>query len=115
MEFTISFLKYFWWSLYLVSPLLIFLIILVIILSIFVWKREKWHLFDTLYWAFITATTVGYGDIKPLKKLSRIISIFIALVGIMFTGIIVAVTLNTTSIVLEKHLNKEVIEKMERL
>lgn len=113
MEFTLDFIQLFFWSIYLVSPLLFFLILVIIIVGQIVRIREQWNIFDGVYWSFITATTVGYGDIRPLKKVSKALSIFIALVGMMFTGIIIAVTLNTTSIVLEKHIDESVIEKMK--
>jgi voltage-gated potassium channel len=44
------------------------------------------------YWSFITALTIGYGDIRPDKKSTRILSVIIGMLGIMFTGIIVAAT-----------------------
>jgi hypothetical protein len=37
----------------------------------------------------------------------------IALVGIMLTGIIIAVTINTASIALEKHGDERIIEEMK--
>ncbi|MEM9470131.1 MAG: potassium channel family protein, partial [Pseudomonadota bacterium] len=74
---------------------------------------EKWTKFDGLYWSLITATTVGYGDIRPLKKLSRVLSIFIALIGILFTGIIIAAAVKAVSVSLEKNLNPTVIEKIK--
>ncbi|MCK5920491.1 MAG: two pore domain potassium channel family protein [Methylococcales bacterium] len=86
---------------------------LIIILGQIVCRVEKWEKFDGLYWSFITATTVGYGDIRPLKKGSKALSVLIALVGMMFTGIIVAVTLNTTSVALDKHIDERVIEKIK--
>ena len=115
MEFTISFIKLFSWTIYLVSPLLLFFILLIIFLSQIVKMKENWTIFDAVYWSFITATTVGYGDIRPLKKVSKTLSILIVLIGVMFTGIIIAVTLNTTSVVIEKHLDKSIIEKMKRI
>jgi voltage-gated potassium channel len=103
----------FLWSIYLVAPLLTLLGILIILLGQIVCSIEKWRKFDGLYWSFITATTVGYGDIRPLRKLSKILSVVIALVGLMFTGIVIAVTLSTATVALEKHGDKQVIEAMK--
>ena len=113
MEFTVTFIKLTFWSLYLVAPLLGFLCFLIILLGQIVCSIEKWKKFDGLYWSFVTATTVGYGDIRPLKKVSKALSVVIALVGVIFTGIIIAVTLHTTSIALEKHGDLRVIEYMK--
>ena len=113
MEFTIAFVELFFWSIYLVAPLLVFLSFFIILLGQIVCSIEKWGKFDGLYWSFITATTVGYGDIRPLKKVSKALSVAIALVGIMLTGIIIAVTINTASIALEKHGDEHIIEEMK--
>jgi voltage-gated potassium channel len=56
-----------------------------------------------LYWAFITATTVGYGDIRPKGRLSRFLSVMIAFVGLIFTGIMVSVAVEVTSYSFKKH------------
>jgi hypothetical protein len=39
-----------------------------------------------------------------------VLSVLIALVGIMLTGILLAVALNTTTIAFEKHVDKSAIE-----
>ena len=98
MEFTFQFIKFFIYGLGLAAPLLISLSLLIIILGQVVGARESWSRFDSLYWAFITATTVGYGDIRPIARLSRIFSVLVALTGIIFTGIIVALALNAASV-----------------
>ena len=113
MDFTITFVKLFFWTIYLVAPLLVFLSFLIMVLGQVVCHVEKWEKFDGFYWSFITATTVGYGDIRPLKKVSKALSVLIALVGLMFTGILIAVTLNTASVALEKHGDVQIIEKMK--
>lgn len=41
---------------------------------------------DALYWAFITVTTVGYGDVTPLTSEGRIISGFLIFIGIGLVG-----------------------------
>ena len=40
------------------------------------------NLFDALYWATTTLTTVGYGDICPTSDLGRVISMFSAIFGV---------------------------------
>jgi voltage-gated potassium channel len=113
MEFTVSFIKLTFWSFYLIAPLLFFLCFLIFLLGQIVCHIEKWKKFDGLYWSFITATTVGYGDIRPLKKASKVLSVVIAFVGVMLTGIIIAVTIHTASIALEKHGDVRVLEYMK--
>ncbi len=99
----------FFWSIYLVAPLLACLGFFDHYPREIVCSIEKWEKFDGLYWSFITATTVGYGDIRLITKTSKALSILIALIGM-----IVAVTLNTASVSLEKHTDKNVIEKIKK-
>ncbi len=113
MDFTITFIKLFLWTVYLIAPLLFSLGLLIVVLGQIVCRVEKWEKFDGLYWSFITATTVGYGDIRPMKKISKTLSVFIALVGMMFTGIIIAITLSTVEVAFEKHVDERVIERMK--
>lgn len=99
-------------SLYMLAPILSFLGVIIVFLGQIVGRTEGWTKFDSVYWSFVTASTVGYGDIRPMKKVSKMISIAIALIGIMFTGIIVAVTVNTTKIALEEHGDMGLVERL---
>jgi voltage-gated potassium channel len=88
---TITFLKEFGTGLWLTAPLLLSLAAAITLLGQFVGRKEGWSRFDSFYWSFVTATTVGYGDIRPTKRASRVIAILIALLGLLFTGILIAV------------------------
>ncbi len=45
--------------------------------------QETFHnFFDALYWATVTLTTVGYGDLCPVTDLGRVVSMFSAIFGI---------------------------------
>jgi voltage-gated potassium channel len=52
------------------------------------------NFFDAIYWAVVTLTTVGYGDIYPTSDTGRIVSMLSSFVGIAIvalpTGIITA-------------------------
>jgi hypothetical protein len=94
MEFSFDFIRMFAIGLYYTAPLLASMLLIIVVLGRIVGSLEKLSILDSMYYAFITATTVGYGDFHPRKKLSKILAIVIALVGIIFTGIVVAVALH---------------------
>ncbi len=72
------------------SPLLAALVSVILLLGYLAGKEEGWSRADSFYWAFVTATTVGYGDFRPSKRKSRIIAIFIAVLGLLASGIVIA-------------------------
>ncbi len=43
---------------------------------------------DALYWAIITATSIGYGDITPVTTTGRIIAATLGVMGVVTVGII---------------------------
>jgi len=94
MEFTFDFIRMFGIGLYYTAPLLALMLLIIVILGHFLGRLEGWSRLDALYHALITATTVGYGDFHPRKRPSKILAIVIAFVGIVFTGIVVAVALH---------------------
>ena len=114
MEFTITFTELFLKTLYFGAPILLSLITVIILLALIVSRKERWTAFDSIYWAFITGFTVGYGDIRPLTRLSKVLAILIAWTGIMFTGVIVAATVTATSSAVKDNLQPDVLQKVEK-
>ena len=47
---------------------------------------EKMPFADTLYFAFVTGLTIGYGDIVVKSPFGRFVAILIGFIGILFTG-----------------------------
>jgi voltage-gated potassium channel len=54
---------------------------------------------DSLWWAFVTATTVGYGDLSPETSLGRLIAAILMIFGI---GLIGSITSTITSYFLRR-------------
>jgi voltage-gated potassium channel len=104
MDLTFAFLYKFFWAVVLTFPTLILFSLVIAVLGLVVGKKEGWTNFDAIYWAFITALTVGYGDLRPTKKSSRIFALLISVIGIMLFGIVVAITVNTFGSSLQEHL-----------
>jgi voltage-gated potassium channel len=79
------------------SPLLLSLVLVILLLGHLVGKQEGWSRFDSFYWAFVTATTVGYGDFRPTKKRSKVMAILTAVLGLLTMGIIIALGVNAAT------------------
>ena len=97
MEFTLEFIQILLTDLVHAAPLLVFLVLLIVFLGYIVGRIEGWSVFDSLYHAFINATTVGYGDFRPSDKRSKVLAVMLAIVGLVFTGMVVAVALHAAN------------------
>jgi hypothetical protein len=98
---TITFLKQFGLALWETLPLLLSLGLGIALLGYAVGRKEGWSSFESVYWSFITATTVGYGDLRPVNKGSRVVAILIAFLGLTLTGIVIALAVYAATIALK--------------
>lgn len=61
---------------------------------------EGMTVFDGIWWSFVTATTVGYGDISPATPAGRVIAAVLMIVGI---GLIGSLTSTITALFFQRH------------
>lgn len=47
---------------------------------------------DAIWWAFVTVTTVGYGDLYPITAWGRVVAVVLMSVGIGVVGVVTATT-----------------------
>ena len=80
--------------------LVIFIAIVVLIFSVIIYYAEFFveDTFDTIpngfWWAIITLTTVGYGDMYPKSGMGYVVGAMCALTGILATGLPVPIIAN---------------------
>lgn len=85
--FASYFLKYFLF----VHRVLIALLLMIVLGGVAIAYLEGLPFGDSIYFAFITGLTIGYGDIQPVTAWGRVVSIVIGIVGLIFTGMTIAI------------------------
>ena len=71
------------------GPIVLVLIAFITANGLVIGRIEGWRRGDALYHAFINATTVGYGDLRPTRGVSKFLAVLNAFLGLLFTGIFV--------------------------
>ncbi len=86
-----NFLKGLFRGLGVVWPILSALLAVIVVLGLVVGLREGWSIEESVYFAFVTGLTIGYGDFAPKLFLGRVLVVGIGLCGILLTALIAAV------------------------
>lgn len=86
-----SFTRHFFRATWKIKALILMLVSLMVAGAAAVTFIEKMPFRDTLYFAFVTGLTIGYGDIVVKTHFGRFVALLIGFIGILFTGLIVAV------------------------
>lgn len=66
-------------------------VLLIVLGGVAISKLEGIPLSDGSYFAFITGLTIGYGDIVPETTWGRVVSVAIGFIGMLLTGLMVAI------------------------
>lgn len=85
------FIRHFLYLVHFVRGVFVALITAVIACAVLFMLAEGLPFGESMYASAITALTVGYGDVTPKTIAGRIISIVIAALGVLFSGLVVAV------------------------
>ncbi len=98
----ISFIHVFFRLVWHLRSLYLALLSLIMVGAVVIAGVDKMPIGEAVYFAFITGLTVGYGDVIPTTTFGRTISVFLAFVGVLFTGLVIAVAVHAVREAWEK-------------
>ena len=52
---------------------------------------RRWSVQDSIYFAFVSGLTIGYGDLAPKFLLTRVLAIVIGICGVLLTALLAAI------------------------
>ena len=74
-----------------VWPILSVLVGLIIALGLAAGLIEGWPVHESIYFAFVSGLTIGYGDLAPKSLLARVLAILIGVCGVLVTALVAAI------------------------
>ena len=80
-----------------VWPVLSALLAAIAGLGVLIGLIEGWSLSESIYFAFVSGLTIGYGDFAPKTLVARMLAIMIGFCGVLLTGLVAAVAVKALS------------------
>jgi hypothetical protein len=74
-----------------VWPILSVLLGLIVALGLVAGLLEGWSVHESIYFAFVSGLTIGYGDLAPKSLLTRALAILIGVCGVLLTALVAAI------------------------
>lgn len=82
-----------------VWPVLSILVGAIAALGLVVGLIEGWSVQESLYFAFVSGLTIGYGDLAPQSLAGRTLAIIIGFCGVLLTALLAAVAVKAINAV----------------
>ena len=78
-------------GLHVVWPILSGLLALIVAFGVIAGLIEGWSLHASIYFAFVSGLTIGYGDFAPKSLVTRVLDVTIGVCGVLLTALVAAV------------------------
>jgi len=82
-------------------PILSGLLVLIVAAGLIAGLREGWSVTESIYFAFVSALTIGYGDLAPQSLFARVLAITIGVCGVLVTALVAAVAVKALTAAIE--------------
>ena len=71
---------------------------------------------DGVWWALVTITTVGYGDITPMTTVGRFVASALMFVGLaLISSVTAIISVKFIQNFVDRHTNDDVLEKLDEM
>jgi hypothetical protein len=74
-----------------VWPILSGLLVVIVALGLVIGLIEGWKMTESIYFAFVSGLTIGYGDFAPKRLVTRVLAILIGICGVLLTALVAAI------------------------
>jgi Ion channel len=81
-----------------VWPVLSALLGTIVALGVVIGLIEGWSVQESIYFAFVSGLTIGYGDLAPKTLLTRVLAILIGMCGVLLTALVAAVAVKALTV-----------------
>src|SRR5262249_13932396 len=86
-----AFIKALIFELRVVWPVISGLLLLVVVLGVVIGRVEGWSVHESIYFAFVSGLTIGFGDFVPKTLLTRALAIVIGICGVLLVALVAAI------------------------
>src|SRR4051812_19427775 len=92
-----------------VWPILSGLLAVVAALGLVIGRIEGWSVHESIYFAFVSGLTIGYGDFAPHTFATRALAVVIGICGVLLTALVAAIAVRALNeVVTEEHAKDDV-------
>jgi hypothetical protein len=74
-----------------VWPVLSGVLVAIVVLGLVSGLLEGWSVQESIYFAFVSGLTIGYGDLAPRTGMARVLAIAIGICGVLMTALLAAI------------------------
>lgn len=74
-----------------VWPILSGLLAVIMALGLVIGRIEGWSVHESIYFAFVSGLTIGYGDFAPQTFATRALAVVVGICGVLLTALVAAI------------------------
>ena len=98
-----EFLRGLFTELRIVWPVISALLLMMVVLGLIIGLIEGWSVHESIYFAFVSGLTIGYGDFAPHSFATRALAIGIGICGVLLVALVAAIAVKALNGVHDGH------------